>query len=56
MFVIILSSSAKLALDTYITPESTMLSAFSNISDYVFNGLFIIESLIKIVHLGFAIG
>ena len=33
-----------------------MLSAFSDISDYVFNGLFIIESLIKIVHLGFAIG
>ena len=32
------------------------MTAFSSISDYVFNAIFILESLIKIIQLGFAIG
>ena len=56
MFVLILCSSAKLAVDTYITDPQSPLGAFSLISDYVFNAVFILECLIKIIQLGFAIG
>jgi hypothetical protein len=57
MFIIILSSSAKLALDTYINQaDGSAMATFSIMSDYVFNGLFILELLIKVVHLGFVIG
>jgi len=56
MFIIILCSSAKLAIDTYVSPSNEEMTAISDIADYVFNGLFILESLIKIIEKGFAIG
>ena len=57
MFIIILCSSGKLAFDTYIdTSSSADIQTFSTIANYVFNGLFLFESLIKIIHLGFVMG
>ncbi len=57
MFIIILSSSGKLAFDTYIDQStSETLSSFSTISNYIFNGLFILECFIKIIHMGFVVG
>lgn len=56
MFTIIIFSSAKLAVDTYISPTNTEILRISSIADYVFNGLFILESLIKVVEKGFVIG
>jgi len=57
MLIIILCSSAKLAFDTYLTPDSPdYLNSFSSIADYVFNAMFITECLMKVISQGFVVG
>lgn len=57
MFIAILASSAKLALDTYLDDSSpAIMKEFSSIADYVFNFLFITECLMKVISFGLVVG
>ena len=54
MFLIALSS-AKLAMESYIVnePDTAPIKAISNEADFIFNYLFIVECVLKIIALGF---
>jgi len=59
--MVIVLSSLKLAVDTYIpdkrlTDDEKLAFKISEILDYIFNALFILESLLKIIGFGFVIG
>jgi hypothetical protein len=54
--VFICLSSCKLVLDTYIEDPNSDLAAKSNILDTVFNVIFIVEAVLKIVEAGFIFG
>ena len=57
IFVAIICSSAKLELDTYLDEDSGGAPVQgSNIADYVFNVLFIIEATLKIIGTGLVVG
>lgn len=49
-------SSTKLALESYIVnePETSQVVILSEQSDFIFNYLFIVECVLKIIALGFA--
>ena len=54
VLILIVLSSLKLVIETYKTPYwSDTTNAILDGLDYVFNGLFILEAIIKIVRLGF---
>lgn len=56
MFIIILCSSGKLALDTYIDTVNGPIVGIASTVDYVFNFIFITEFLLKVIARGFIAG
>lgn len=56
MFIIILSSSAKLALDTYIDKSTGDIVQIALMFDFALNFIFIFECLMKVISLGFVVG
>ena len=53
ILVMILFSSIKLAVDTYIPSDNVRLNEISNDVDYFINGVFIMEAILKVVTYGF---
>ena len=53
ILVMILFSSIKLAVDTYISSDNVRLSNISSDIDYFINAVFIVEAMLKIVTFGF---
>lgn len=56
MFIIIISSSAKLALDTYIDTSTGDIVHIALLFDFALNFIFIFECLLKLIALGFVVG
>ena len=57
ILVLIVASSIKLALDTYLydTPSTSLVKQISSYLDYFFTVSFALESIIKAISLGFVL-